>query len=421
MQKYKEYVNTAFVNAVEPIVVECAQGATVYDESGKAYLDCFSGISVVNAGHGNPGVIEAAKAQMEKLIHCGSYVYHVKAVADLAERLAAITPGRLRKSFFANSGAEAVEGAMRLAKQYTGKQEAVALTASFHGRTNGTLSVTGMAGRKKKGGPYLPGIAFAPHPYCYRCPFKQTSPEKCGLLCADYLEEVIRYQTSDNVAFFIAEPVMGEGGIIVPPAGYFKRVKEILDAHGILFIADEVQSGFCRTGKMFAIEHGGVEPDLMAMAKGIADGFPLSAFIAPKEIADAFKPGDHLSTFGGNPVSCAAALANIQYLLKANLAAESARKGQWLMESLRGLCPSNAVFGEVRGQGLMIGIEVVKSLSSKEPAPDRAGALRASLLEKGILIGLGGTFNNVLRIQPPLVISDEELNRFVEILEQITI
>ena len=418
-EKYKEFVNTAFVAAVEPIVIDHAKGATCYDEAGQAYIDCFAGISVTNIGHGNEAVIAAAKAQMDKLVHCCSYVYHAKPVADLAEKMAEITPGRLKKSFFANSGAEAIEGAFRLAKRFTRKNEAVALTQSFHGRSYATLSVTGNAGRKKGGGPYMPGVAFTPAPYCLRCPFKLFDPEKCDMACAAFLEDVIRTQTSDNVAYFIAEPVMGEGGIIVPPPDYFKVIKEILDRFEILFIDDEVQSGFGRCGRMFAIEDYGVEPDIMTMAKGIANGFPLSCFIARDEIADAFQVGDHLSTFGGNPISCAASLANIEFMEKEKIPQAAAEKGETLRQALREISPKKIAIGEVRGKGLMTGVELVSDLNSKNPEPAEAGKIRAAMREKGVLIGVGGAFGNVLRIQPPLTISAEELGQVVVHLKAV--
>src|ERR1700720_1879824 len=322
VQKYKDYVMTGFMKSITPIVIDKASGVIVTDVQGREYLDCFAGISVVNAGHCNPQVIAAAKAQMDKLVHCSSYIYHVQPVADLAEKLASIAPRGLTKTFFGNGGAEAIEGAMKLARLYTGKHEFIALHASFHGRSWGALSVTGNMGRKKGGGPYAPGVTFAPAPYAYRSQWS-SDPEECGRQCARAIEDVIRFTTADDVAAFIAEPVMGEAGIIIPPANYFKEVQKVLDRNGILFIADEVQSGFARTGKMFAIEHYGVEPDILVTAKGIADGFPLSAFTTRSEIADAFKPGDHLSTFGGNPISCAAALANIEVLEKEKLSERS--------------------------------------------------------------------------------------------------
>src|SRR5947207_8243974 len=390
IQKYKEYVMTGFMKSVVPIVIEKASGAVVTDVNGREYLDCFAGISVVNAGHCNPHVIAAAKAQMEKLVHCSSYIYHVKPVADLAEKIAHIAPKGLTKTFFGNSGAEAIEGAMKLARLYTGKHEFIALHASFHGRSWGALSVTGNMGRKKRGGPYASGVTFAPAPYVYRSQWPNNA-EECGWQCAKAIEDVIRFQTADDIAAFIAEPVMGEGGIIVPPLNYFKEVKKVLDRHGILFIADEVQSGFGRTGTMFGIEHYGVEPDILVTAKGIADGFPLSAFTTRPEIAAAYKPGDHLSTFGGNPVSCAAALANIEVLEKEKLSERSQEHGAYVVERLREIQKHTSLIGEVRGLGLMIGIELVKD-AALTPAVAEAEAVRDACLRNGLLVGVGGAY-----------------------------
>jgi 4-aminobutyrate aminotransferase len=418
-EKYKEYVNTAFVAAVDPLVIERAEGATYYGDDGRSYIDCWAGIAVVNNGHCNEAVISAARQQMEKLVHCCSYTFHAKPVADLAEKMAEITPANLKKSFFGNSGAEAIEGAVRLAKRYTKKNEAIALTHSFHGRTYGTLSLTGNAGRKKGGGPYMPGVAFAPAPYCYRCPLKLYDPDTCGMACAEAIDDVIKFETSDNVAFFVAEPIMGEGGIIVPPVNYFQTVKKVLDENNVLFIADEVQSGFCRSGKLFAIEHYGVDPDIIVMAKGIANGFPLSCFIAPDEIADAFQVGDHLSTFGGNPVSCAASLANIRFMEENKIAEQAAEKGNQVLSALQEINPRQVTIGEIRCQGLMVGIEVVQDADSKAPASAEAARIRKAMRDKGVLLGLGGVYGNVLRIQPPLTIGDDELEKVLVSMKEV--
>ena len=421
IQKYRDYVITGFMKSVVPIVVDRASGAVITDINGREYLDCFAGISVVSAGHCNPQVIAAAKRQMEKLVHCSSYIYHVQAVADLADKIAHIAPRGLTKTFFGDSGAEAIEGAMKLARLYTGKHEFIALHASFHGRSWGALSVTGNMGRKKRGGPYAAGIAFAPAPYAYRSQWRDD-PEECGRQCARAIDDVIRFATSGDVAAFIAEPVMGEGGIIVPPANYFKEVKKVLDKHGILFIADEVQSGFARTGKMFACEHYAVDPDILVTAKGIADGFPLSAFTTRPEITAAFKPGDHLSTFGGNPISCAAALANIEFMEKENLCARATETGKYAISKLRELQKQNSIIGEVRGRGLMIGVELVKN-EQLTPATAEAEAIRESLLRRGVLVGVGGVFGNVIRFQPPLIITrpqiDQALTAFAEALQEV--
>jgi 4-aminobutyrate aminotransferase-like enzyme len=333
----------------------------------------------------------------------------------LAEKLEEIAPGRLQKTFFCNSGAEAIEGSLRLAKQYTGKTEFIALQGSFHGRSYATLSVTGNSARKRRGGPYMVGCTFLPAPYCYRCFFELEYP-KCKLRCVRALEDIIRFNTYDNVAAFIAEPLLGEGGIITPPVDYFLEIEKILKRNGILLVVDEVQTGFCRTGKMFGIEHYGVEPDIMAMAKGIANGFPLGGFIAREDVADSFKPGDHLSTFGGNPVSCAAGLGNIEFLEKKKLADESLKKGELLKVQFEDLRSKNKLIGEIRGKGLMLGIELVRD-DQKTPANSEGNKIRGFCCERGLLIGLGGVYGNVLRIQPPLVISNDQLEEVVKIFD----
>jgi len=414
-EQYRDFVMTGFVKRVEPVIADRGDGALLFDADGTEYIDCFAGISVTNAGHHNTKVLDAAKAQADKLVHACSYVYHVPSVGALAEKLAEITPGKLQKSFFGNGGAEAIEGAFRLAKRYSGRREFVAIESSFHGRSFATLSVTGNSGRKKGGGPYMAGVAYVPTPYCYRC-FAETTPDKCDLLCARRVGEIMRLHLSGDVCAFIAEPVMGEGGIITPPDGYFKRVKEALDEDGVLFIADEVQSGFGRTGKMFGIEHYGVEPDIMTMAKGIADGWPLSAFTARAEIADAFQVGDHLSTFGGNPVSCAAALANIEFLQNGVIEA-SAKKGADLKARFEALAKTQPLIGDVRGKGLMIGVELIADPQTKAYGTAAGAFVRQYCLEHNVLIGVGGNFGSVLRVQPPLVISEAQIDVVYDTIE----
>jgi 4-aminobutyrate aminotransferase len=414
---YDEYMITTIVPSFEPIEVESALGTTIHGSDGSDYLDCFSGISVTNAGHCHPKVVAAAKEQLDRLLHCCTYIYYNPRAGERAKRLAEVTPGRLRKIFLGNSGAEAVEGAIRLAKHHTGKSELLALTQSFHGRTNGTLSITGNSARKKGGGPYMTGVAFAPAPHFYRCPFGSQTEEECGERAASYVADVIKYQTAGDVAAFIAEPLLGEGGIITPPANYFPLVKEILEDNDILFICDEVQSGFGRTGKLFAIDHYGVEPEIMCMAKGIADGLPLGAFIAAPEIADAFTVGSHLSTFGGNPISCAASLANIDVMFDEKLPENAQARGAQLRSGLEKIQANNRLLGDVRGKGLMIGIELVKD-AEKTPAPAEAAEVRRLCREAGILVGVGGSLGNVVRLQPPLVIDEGECARVLETLER---
>jgi 4-aminobutyrate aminotransferase len=418
-QQYAQFLLPVVAQGVEPVVVVRASGRTLTADDGRTYLDCFSGISVVNAGHNHPRILAAAREQMEQLVHCCSYVYHVPVVGELAARLADVTPAGLTKSFFSNSGAEANEGAMRLAKQATGRHEVVALTYGFHGRTIGTLSITGNSARKKNNGPYLPGVAFGPAPYCYRCPLGLSYPS-CGVACAHALTDVIRLQTAGDVAAFVAEPVLGEGGLIVPPPEYFEIAARIFHDNGALFIVDEVQTGFGRTGKMFGIEHfPGAAPDILTMAKGIASGFPLGAFTAREPVSEAMKPGDHLSTFGGNPISCAAALANLAVIEEEKLIENAARQGAWLLARFRRLQEGVPLIGEVRGRGLMIGLELVRDRGSKEPAAQEAKAIRAALRERGALVGVGGVYGNVVRIQPPLSITPEECEQAAEAIEEV--
>ena len=418
LDKYRRYVITSCVKKIEPVVVQKGVGARVRDSDGNEYIDGFSGISVVNVGHCNPKVVEAAKRQLDQLIHACAYVYNIPAVADCAERLSQINPWGLQKTFFGNSGAEAVECAVKLARKFTKKHEIVALMCSFHGRTLGTLSITGQSGRRAYSmGPYLSDVSFAPAPYCYRCHLGLEYP-KCGIQCAKMIEDVVNYSTSGCVAAFVAEPVLGEGGIIVPPPEYFTEVKRVLDRYGILFIDDEVQTGFGRTGRMFGLEHYEATPDIIAMAKGIAAGLPLGACTTREEIGNSFQPGDHLSTFGGNPVSCAAAIANIDYLLDGKWPAEADKKGRYAMKRLEETKSDSRLIGDVRGKGLMIGIELVRDRETKEPAAKEAASIRDACREKGVLIGHGGVKGNVLRLQPPLVISTEELDQVIQVLSE---
>jgi 4-aminobutyrate aminotransferase/(S)-3-amino-2-methylpropionate transaminase len=401
---------------LEPIVIVGGKGATLMDIEGKEYLDCYAGISVVNAGHCPPKIVKAVKDQTEKLIHYGPYVYHNPVVTELAVKLAEVAPKGLVKTFFGNSGAEANETAVKLAKKFTKKQELVALECSFHGRTVGTLSITGQSRRRRYDmGPYLSGVSAAA--YCYRCPFEKEYPS-CGVLCARRLEDVINYHSSDDVAALIAEPIMGEGGIIVPPPEYFKILKKILDVHGSLLIVDEVQSGYGRTGKMFGIEHYGVVPDIMTMGKGIAAGFPLSACISRSDIGDSLQPGDHLSTFGGNPVCCAAAIANLELFKEQKLVEGSAKKGEYLVKRFNELKEKHRLIGDVRGRGLMVGVELVKDKKTKEPAVEETNRLKEKMRNRGILVGTGGVKACVIRFQPPLVITLDELDKAVTVMDE---
>jgi 4-aminobutyrate aminotransferase len=418
--RYDEFLMPIWKDLNVPI--RRASGCTVEDYDGNEYLDVFSGISVVNAGHTNEAVVAAAKDQLEEFVHGCSYVHPSEPVAALAEKLAERTPGDLQKSFFCNSGTEAVEGAIKLARKYTGSTEVVALQMAFHGRTLGSLALTGNKSYKSGMAPTLNDVTHTAAPYAYRC--EKCPPKECDASCAETLERTIETQTADDLAAVVVEPVMGEGGIVVPPAGWLDRVREIAHDHDALLIADEVQSGYGRTGEFWAVDHFDVTPDILTQAKGIANGLPLGAFTAPPEIADAFDPGDHLSTFGGNPVACAAALATIEEL-DDGLVANARREGEWLADRLAALEADYDVVGDTRGLGLMHGVELVDPNAGpgplgEAPAPDGdlAAAVGSHLREQGIIMGVGGFYKNVMRIQPPLTIGRQQLETAVDGLER---
>lgn len=399
------------------VPVRRAEGCTVEDFDGNEYLDVFSGIAVTNAGHRNGAVVDAAKEQLDELVHSCSYVHPNRPVAELAEKLAERTPGDLRKSFLCNSGTEAVEGAVKLARKYTGSKEVISLELSFHGRTLGSLALTGNRAYKTDMAPTINDVAHAAPPYEYRCPYCDGD---CAdeLRCADQLERVIDSHTSGDLAAVVVEPVMGEGGLIVPPEGWLERVAEITRDHGGLLVVDEVQSGYGRTGEFWGVDHFDVEPDVVAQAKGIANGLPLGAFTASAEVADAFGAGDHLSTFGGNPVACAAALATIEQL-EDGLVADAAEQGAWLAEEFAALEAEFDVVGDTRGLGLMQGVELVDPDEDGPygvaPAPDADLAKRVgeALRDRGVVMGVGGFYKNVMRVQPPLSIPRDQLETAV--------
>lgn len=416
--QYEEYVMPIWKSLDVPL--ERAEGCTVEDFDGNEYLDVFSGISVTNVGHRNERVVDAAKEQLDEFVHGCSYVHPNEPVAELGERLAEVTPGDLQKSFFCNSGTEAVEGAIKLARKYTGSKEVLALEMGFHGRTLGSLALTGNRAYKADMAPTINDVSHVQPPYGYRCQACDGGP--CTTDCASNVRRVIDSHTAGDVAAIVVEPVMGEGGIIVPPEGWLAEIQEIAHEHDALLIADEVQSGYGRTGSFWAVDHFDVEPDIVTQAKGIANGLPLGAFTASAEVADAFEAGDHLSTFGGNPVACAAALATIDEL-QDGVVDNAAEQGAWLSERLADLEERFEEVGETRGLGLMHGVELVDPSETGpqgvSPAPDStlAKAVSRNLRERGVVMGVGGFHTNVMRIQPPLSISRDQLGRAVDALE----
>jgi 4-aminobutyrate aminotransferase len=397
----------------EPLVVDRAKGAYVYDIEGREYLDFFGGIVTISVGHCNEKVTDAIQKQSAKLQHI-STLYPNEPHVRLAEKLAQITPGKLQKSFFTNSGTEANETAVLLAELHTKCQDVIALRHGYSGRSHLAMSLTGHAAWRLTPAA-TPGVHHIPNAYCYRCPFGLTYPS-CDLKCAKDLEEAIRTVTSGRLAAFIAEPIQGFGGFITPPKEYFSEIVAIVRKYGGLFICDEVQTAWGRTGgKMFGIEHWGVEPDIMTFAKGMANGSPIGATIATPEVADSMT-GMSISTFGGNPVTSAAALATIEVIEEENLVENARLMGQRLRDGLSGLQKKYPVIGDVRGMGLMQGLELVGE--NKQPQPEAARRLFEATKVNGLLIGKGGLAGNVIRITPPLNVSADQIDQALKRLDR---
>lgn len=400
----------------ENIVVARAHGMKIEDVSGRVYTDLFSGISTNNLGHCHPEVVAAIANQARKFMHVSAYYYH-ELEAVLAQRLSAIAPGGLSKTFFCNSGTEAVDGSVKFCKLYAsskGKSGAtvVALKCSFHGRLSLTLSLTGQRKFKANLGNYAnyPGIVHTSAPYYYRYG-QGLSEDEFGVRCADEIRDVIQNYAAGDVAAVVVEPIMGEGGIIVPPDTFLPRVAAICKDEGVPLVVDEVQTGFGRTGKNFACQHWSVEPDVMALAKALGGGLPLGAVMVSDEISKTIKPGDHFNTFFGNPVCCAAALAAVSVLQKEKLADRASKIGTKMLRRLGEAQEGIAGVGDVRGKGLMIGLELVRNRGTKEPAPELAQEVKKDMLRKGYIVGVGGIFKNVIRLQPPLIISKDEAEK----------
>lgn len=416
LAKHKQHLLPAVANYyAEPIVMESGDGTRLTDVDGRSYLDFFGGILTVSVGHREPRVNAALKAQIDRLGHV-STLYPTLPIVDLAERIAQITPGALNKSMFTASGTEADETAVALAQVFTGSIELIALRHGYSGRSMLAQSLT--AHSPWRAVPtQIAGIKHAMAPYCYRCPLGLEYPS-CDVRCATDIEELIQTTTTGTIAGFLAEPIQGVGGFITPPPEYFQIAVDIIRSHGGVFICDEVQTGFGRTGgKMFGIEHYGVEPDIMTMAKGVANGMPLGVTIATDEIANAFQ-ATTISTFGGNPLSAAAALATIDVIEGDDLPANSEIQGTRLragLEELQRRYPK--IIGDVRGKGLMQAIELVvdETAGDRTPNPEITGRLFEETKSRGLLIGKGGLHGNVVRIAPALNITAAEIDEALAI------
>jgi 4-aminobutyrate aminotransferase-like enzyme len=416
VRKHKEFLWPAVTNYYrEPLVADHASMQYLWDIEGNKYLDFFGGILTIGVGHANPKVTSKIKAQVDKLQHT-STLFPNEAIVALAEKLAQITPGSLQKSFFTSSGTEANEAAILLARMAGHSYDVVGLRHAYAGSSALAKGVTGQAPWRKAGVVSV-GISHAINPYCYRCPLHLKYPE-CGVACATDVENVIQTSTSGTIAAFIAEPIQGVGGFITPPPEYFKIVYRIVKNYGGLYISDEVQTGFGRTGKKwFGIEQWEVTPDIITCAKSMANGVPVGATITTAELADKFQ-GLTISTFGGNPVTSVAARAVIEVIEEENLRENSYVVGGYLREKLEFLKEQHSLIGDVRGMGMMQGLELVRDRETKEPAPVQTTELMERARANGLLIGKGGLYGNVIRIAPPMNISKADVDEGMRMLDK---
>ncbi len=416
VRKHREYLWPAVANYYqEPLVADHASMQYLWDIEGNRYLDFFGGIVTIGVGHCNPKVTSKIKAQIDKLQHT-STLFPNEAIVALAEKLAQITPGKLQKSFFTNSGTEANEAAILLARMAGPSYDVVALRHGYAGASSLTKGLTAQAGWRK-GGVVSVGVTHAVNPYCYRCPLHLKYPD-CGVACASDVESLIQTGTSGTIAAFLAEPIQGVGGFITPPPEYFKIVYRIVKNYGGLFISDEVQTGFGRTGrKWFGIEQWEVTPDIITCAKSLGNGVPVGATITTSELAEKFQ-GLTISTFGGNPVTCVAARAVIDVIEEENLLENTHVVGGYFRKRLEELQAKYPLIGDVRGMGMMQGLELVRDRATKEPAPAETTQLMERARANGLLIGKGGLYNNVIRMAPPMNISKADVDEGIRLLDK---
>jgi 4-aminobutyrate aminotransferase len=400
-----------------PLVIAKGEGAIVEDVDGNLFLDCTAGIAVTATGHSHPVVVKAIVEQAHAFLHMSGTDFYYEPQVRLAEELSAVAPmPGPHRSFFGNSGTEANEAALKLAKYYTKRHGVIAFFGAFHGRSMGSLSVTASKVAQRKGfAPMVPGVFHAPYPDPYRAP-ANASPDACAAESLRFIEQqlFVHLVAPDEIAAVIVEPIQGEGGYIVPPRAFLQQLRDLTKRHGILLIVDEVQSGMGRTGRMFAIEHAGIEPDIVTIGKGIASGLPLGVATARSEIMS-WPPGSHASTFGGNPVSCAAALATIR-VLRDGVMKNAEVVGAHLLDGLKGLMDKHPLIGDVRGRGLMIGIELVRDRQTKERAVNERNALVHECFRRGLLVL--GAGRNAVRLSPPLVLTKQQADTAIEILDQ---
>lgn len=407
------------IGRILQVVFEEARGATVRDVDGNVYIDFTSAVTCCNTGHSHPKVVKAIREQVEKFLHC--YEYPSKLKAEVAELLCRITPGDFEKVVvFSNSGTESVENAIRLAEMYTGKHEIISLWESFHGKTRGTSSLTTYGPKIRKGIKKLSGSYHIPYPDCNHCFLHRTYPD-CELQCLEFLDYVVNFETTGDIAAIVVEPILG-GGCVVPPPEYWPELKKRCEELGALFIDDEVQMGFGRTGKMFAIEHYGVKPDILTAGKGLASGLPVGSTVFRKDISEALKEdygGLFTSTFGANPVILAAAKASIEVYLEEKLPEKAAELGKYVIKRCQEMREDHEIIGHVQGRGLLVGVEFVKDKERDLPAPQTALEVCKRAFEKGLLVFTTGWQGNFIKINPPLVITKEQIDKGLDILDEV--
>ncbi|MFQ6052746.1 MAG: aspartate aminotransferase family protein [Candidatus Bathyarchaeia archaeon] len=415
----REVISPASRIAYYPLVVSRAEGCRIWDLDGNEYLDFLSGAAVNNVGHCHPRVVEAIEAQARRLIHNTlGYSYHELPVA-LAERLVELTPGRFPKRVaFGLSGSDSNDGAMKLARAATGRPKIVAFLGSYHGTTFGALTLSAISLKmRRRLGPLVPEVYHVPYADCYRCYFGLEYPG-CGLRCVEHIRTVLEMLIPpDEVAAFILEPIQGDAGIVIPPEEFWPEVKGLCEENGILFMDEEVQTGFGRTGRMFAVEHWGVEPDAVLSAKPLASGLPIGVIVARRELMESWPAPAHLFTTQANPVVCAAALATLEVIKRENLLERAQRRGEEAMKRFREMEERFDLIGDVRGRGLLIGVELVEDRETKEPARKEAMKVAWRAWERGLVMISFGRYGNVLRVAPPLTIEEEELEAALGIVE----
>ena len=403
-----------------PLVIDSGQNCIVKDVDGNEYIDFNSGLACLNVGHNHPQIVKAIKSQCDKFLHYANTDFYYQQSVNLAEKLFTISPGNFQKKLhFGNSGAEAIETALKLSKWHTRKHQFIAFVGAFHGRTSGATSLTASKPTQRRHYfPLLPGITHVPYPYCYRCPFNLSYPE-CDYWCVVFIDEQVlqKYVPPEEVAGFVFEPIQGEGGYVVPPPEYFQHLKKLADKYGLLLIADEIQSGIGRTGKWFASEHWKIEPDIICAAKALASGLPLSATITRARLMD-WEAGSHASTFGGNPLACAAASKVIDVIMEEKLLENAQKQGRYIMKWLQDLKNEREIIGDVRGKGLMIGIEFVEDKDSKKAGVDQAREVMIRCWRRGVAIVTCGV--STLRLVPPLTITRELVDASLEILADVS-